>query len=129
MTQIAGNLIAEQDLLGSDIVTEINSQASRHIRMASLVERLPDPENRVTVAFDQLDAIGLPRPVVNYKVDSYTWDGMAAARKVHEQIYAALNADAVTFADGFQGAGHIMGTYRMGTDPTISVVDADERSH
>jgi choline dehydrogenase-like flavoprotein len=129
MTQIAGNLIAEQDLLGSDIVTEINGQASRHIRMASLVEQLPDPENRVTVAFDQLDAIGLPRPVVNYKVDSYTWDGMAAARKVHEQIYAALNAEAVTFADGFQGAGHIMGTYRMGTDPTISVVDADERSH
>ena len=27
------------------------------------------------------------------------------------------------------GAGHIMGTHRMGTDPSCSVVDASQRSH
>jgi choline dehydrogenase-like flavoprotein len=28
-----------------------------------------------------------------------------------------------------QGAGHVMGTYRMGSDPDTSVVDATLRSH
>jgi choline dehydrogenase-like flavoprotein len=32
-------------------------------------------------------------------------------------------------ADIYSGAGHIMGTCRMGTDPTTSVVDAECRSH
>jgi choline dehydrogenase-like flavoprotein len=27
------------------------------------------------------------------------------------------------------GAGHIIGTYRMGSDPNTSVVDAEQRSH
>jgi choline dehydrogenase-like flavoprotein len=29
----------------------------------------------------------------------------------------------------YYGAGHIMGTHRMGSDPTQSVVDASQRSH
>jgi choline dehydrogenase-like flavoprotein len=29
----------------------------------------------------------------------------------------------------YGGAGHIMGTYRMGDDPKTSVVDANQRSH
>ena len=29
----------------------------------------------------------------------------------------------------YYGAGHLMGTHRMGNDPTSSVVDASQRSH
>ncbi len=29
----------------------------------------------------------------------------------------------------YGGAGHIMGTYRMGDDPKTSVVDSNQRSH
>jgi choline dehydrogenase-like flavoprotein len=29
----------------------------------------------------------------------------------------------------YGGAGHVMGTYRMGTDPKTSVVDSLQRSH
>jgi glucose dehydrogenase len=129
MTVIAADLIAKQGLLGHDLVQTLNDQASRHIRMASLVEQLPDPNNRVTVAFDQLDAIGIPRPAINYSVTRYTLDGMEAARSIHQRIYAAIKATAARFAPGFQGAGHIMGTYRMGSDPRTSVVDPDQRAH
>lgn len=129
MTQISAELVTKQELLGPQLAQMVNDRASRHIRMASLVEQLPDPDNRVTVSADQVDAIGIPRPVINYKVDRYTLDGMAAAKLTHQQVYQALNATEVTVVDGFQGAGHIMGTYRMGTDPKTSVVDADQRSH
>jgi choline dehydrogenase-like flavoprotein len=129
MTQIAADLITKQGLLGAPLAQTLNDQASRHIRFASLVEQLPDPANRVTVGFDQPDAIGIPRPVIQYKVGPYTLDGMAAARQTHQQLYDALGATQVQFMDGFQGAGHIMGTYRMGADPKTSVVDADQRSH
>ena len=129
MTQIAADLIAKQGVLGPQLVQMLNDQASRHIRMASLVEQLGDPNNRVSVAFDQVDAIGIPRPVIQYKVSQYTLDGMAAARETHQQLYQAMGATQVQFVDGYQGAGHIMGTYRMGADAKSSVVDANQRSH
>ena len=44
MTVVAADLIAGQQLLGRDIVRTLNSQAARHIRMASLVEQLPRPK-------------------------------------------------------------------------------------
>jgi choline dehydrogenase-like flavoprotein len=129
MTAIAGDMVAKRGLLGGNLVQTLNDEASRHLRMASLVEQLPDPNNRVTVAFDQVDAIGIPRPVINYRVDQYTLDGLQAARPIHQQIYAAMGASDVRFANGYEGAGHIMGTYRMGVDPRASVVDTNQRSH
>jgi glucose dehydrogenase len=48
---------------------------------------------------------------------------------MHEQIFAAFKAGSVRHVDGFQGAGHIVGTTRMGADARLSVVDADLRSH
>jgi choline dehydrogenase-like flavoprotein len=67
--------------------------------------------------------------VINYRVDQYTLDGLQAARPIHQQIYAAMGASDVRFANGYEGAGHIMGTYRMGVDPRASVVDTNQRSH
>jgi choline dehydrogenase-like flavoprotein len=128
MTQIASDMVARQGLLGPQLVQTLREQASRHIRLASLVEQLGEPENRVTVGWDQSDAIGIPRPVIAYKVDQYTLDGLAAAKETHRQIYEAMGATQVQFVDGYQGAGHIMGTYRMGSDPRSSVVDRELRS-
>ena len=41
--------LAMQGLRGAALDKALADQASRHIRMASLVEQLPDPENRVTL--------------------------------------------------------------------------------
>lgn len=37
--------------------------------------------------------------------------------------------DGEDVALNYTGAGHIMGTYRIGTDPKLSVVDSLQRSH
>jgi choline dehydrogenase-like flavoprotein len=42
---------------------------------------------------------------------------------------AAFAVDGIDQKLTYGGAGHVMGTYRMGTDPKTSVVDSFQRSH
>ena len=62
-------------------------------------------------------------------LDEFTSQGMAMAREVSEQVFNALGVSEIHHADTFQGAGHVIGTYRMGSNPNTSVVDANLRSH
>ena len=114
---------------GKELVQMMNDHVSRQYRFACLIEQIPLPENRVQPAWDQLDAIGIPRPRLTYRYDEHTLAGLAAARVVAENVFKAMQS--VFFHHGEEpfGAGHVMGTYRMGSDPKTSVVDADQRSH
>lgn len=125
---LATELIAA-GVRGKALVAEMNAQVSRQFRFANLIEQLPDPENRIVPAFDQVDAIGIPRPRIHYRLDDYTRRGMAEARRVSEQIFRAMGASRIEHSEDFEGAGHVIGTYRMGADPRTSVVNADQRSH
>jgi choline dehydrogenase-like flavoprotein len=100
----------------------------RQVRVAALMEQLPDEHNRVTLA-DAVDALGLARPRITYAVDDYVKSGAAAARRLADLVFDGLQAAERTHIAEHFGAGHIMGTYRMGTDPKSSVVDVTSRSH
>lgn len=134
-------------LWGPDLVTALNQNLSRQFRLGFLVEQSPDASNRVTLSATQVDHLGLPRPEIHYDLSPYTRAGFAAAKKTADAIFGMMGAtqftqppqpgDPATFTvdiDGkptplkFFGAGHIVGTYRMGSDPKTSVVDADQRS-
>ena len=108
---------------------ELNTRVARQFRLASLIEMLPDPENRVTLDRHLKDALGLPRPNIRWRIGDYAEYGRIAARKVHEQVFDAFKATNVKHVAEFQGAGHIVGTTRMGDDAKTSVVDAQLRSH
>jgi choline dehydrogenase-like flavoprotein len=72
---------------------------------------------------------GVPLPRIAYRLGDYINAGLAAARDAHNQIFAAIGASEVEHRDRAEGAGHIMGTARMGNDQTDSVVGSDLRSH
>jgi glucose dehydrogenase len=125
---LATRLIAS-GFRGQQLVEQMNAHVARQIRFANLVEQLPDPENRITPAFDQPDALGIPRPRIHYRLDEFVERGMAEARRVSEQIFRAMDAYQIEHGDEHEGAGHVMGTYRMGDDPKTSVVNAEQRTH
>ena len=127
-TVLATDLI-EEGFRGQALVQEMNERAARQFRFAVLVEQMPLAENRVTPAFDQVDAIGIPRPQIDYRLGEFTEKGMAEARRVLDQIFDAVGVTFKEHGEEFFGAGHVMGTYRMGTDPRTSVVDPDQRTH
>ena len=135
-------------LFGSELVKRLNNRVTRQFRLGFLIEQSPDSSNRVTLSKRHRDGLGLPRPQITYNLSEYTKRGLVAAKQASDAIFKKLNAQSFTVTPpatdpssfeatidrnktrvGFLGAGHIVGTYRMGPDQTKSVVDSFQRSH
>jgi glucose dehydrogenase len=144
---VSGLTADNQAMFGVDLARKLNSLITRQFRIGFLVEQNPDPENRVTLSAEHRDALGLPRPQISYNISDYTRGGMIAAHRMKDLLFRKLGAidftapadnDPARFEemiDGkpvpltYTGAGHIMGTCRMGDDAKTSVVDANQCSH
>jgi choline dehydrogenase-like flavoprotein len=140
-------------LFGTQLVNTLNNIYIRQIRLGYLIEQLPDPDNRVELSTTLTDHLGLPRPRITYRVrQDYERNAFVSAKNVSTEIYNAMGAreytqtppapvlygkpDEIT-ATNFQyqgtnftffGAGHIVGTYRMGNNPLLSVVNPRQQS-
>src|SRR6185503_10356110 len=97
--------------------------------LATMVEQLPSPENRIVPDEKERDAIGLPRPRITYRIDDYCRRALDHGQRIHQEIFSAMNATGIEHGSTIMSAGHVLGTYRMGTDPTTSVVSPEQRSH
>jgi choline dehydrogenase-like flavoprotein len=136
--------VSPQALFGADLTGSLGDLISRQFRIAFPIEQSPDRNNRVSLS-SALDGLGLRRPQIAYDISDYTKRGFAAADRLKELIFSKLGATDFTHTnhddparfeiDGtrelftYGGAGHVMGTYRMGDDPKTSVVDGWQRSH
>jgi len=136
---------ATEAIYGQNLVTRLNNVLSRQFRLGFLVEQSPEDSNRVTLS-EERDNLNLPRPQITYNLSDYTKKGMAAAKQTADKIFASMNATQFTNEpsddpssfdwpiDGkltrlrYYGAGHIVGTYRMGGDKNNSVVNHEQRS-
>ena len=134
-------------LLGAGLAQKLNDLISRQFRIGFLVEQDPDPNNRVTLSPTFSDALKLPRPQIAYDISDYTKQGIVAAFRMTNLMFSKLGAqnfteraagdptgfdetiDGSTIQLNYGGAGHIMGTYRMGDNPKTSVVDSFQRAH
>lgn len=132
-------------LLGEDLVNRLNAQFTRQFRCGFLIEQNPEPGNRVTLS-EFTDGLGLPRPQISYNISDYTRKGFVAAYRMKNLLFSKMGVQDFTSVgegeptrfveeiDGkevtlnYIGAGHIMGTYRMGKDKKDSVVDEMQRS-
>ena len=132
-----------RNLFGKRLRSHLASNLSRQIRFSLAVEQLPSADNRVTVDPQYLDALGNPRPVLSYRIEEYTLDGMAAAAEVARKVFERAGVTDCTNADEgtwfpsvehgdevfhYHGMGHFAGTHVMGDSPDTSVTDPDQRS-
>jgi len=139
-------------LFNTALVDKLNSIFTCQFRFGFLVEQSPEDSNCVTLA-SETDHLGLPRPQITYDLSDYTKAGLVAAKQTADKIFANMKAtqftsvlpvdvppketDPSTFVidiDGtatrlkYYGSGHVVGTYRMGSNKTASVVDPNCRS-
>ena len=132
----------KEKLYGTALVDRLNRLFTRQFRIANLVEEEANPSSRVSLSVSYTDRLGLPRPLINYRLSEYTRKGFKKAREVNSAIYKAIgateytvtNKDHATYfevdGEGFNyyGAGHLMGTTIMGFTRADSVVDATSRT-
>jgi choline dehydrogenase-like flavoprotein len=83
----------------------------------------------VTLDPDARDIYGVPVPRIHYRLDDQVKRGFAASVAAHDDIFRRVGATEVKHFPQAQGAGHIIGTLRMGVDAKTSVVARDLRSH
>ncbi|MBY0495223.1 MAG: GMC family oxidoreductase [Cyanobacteria bacterium] len=121
--------LSRRGLRGADLDRAIADHSSRQITLTPMVEQLPSPANRIVPDFDQRDAIGVPRPRITYRIDGYSKRALEHGRRIAREVFAAMRATETHEAPGYVASGHVMGTYRMGTDPKQSVVNPDQRAH
>lgn len=118
------------DEMWGEPIHEIARSASRGLLWAANTEDLPEENNRVTLSPDQVDSDGLPAPKVEYTVSENTWKVLRyTVDRMVEAHRAAGATRIITQELWVDQPGHLLGTARMGDDPTTSVVDSYGRAH
>jgi glucose dehydrogenase len=122
--------VINQQLIGTELQSAVFGRVTRQLRLSCSVEVAPDPGNRVELS-SMTDALKLPRPKITFTPPDYSFRGLARATEALADIFRLIGATEVNLGEdnAYDGAGHIMGTCRMGRDPRQSVVDAQCRTH
>jgi choline dehydrogenase-like flavoprotein len=121
--------LVNQGLTGAALRSALAWQVNTQIELNGLIEPEPDPNNRVRPSATLRDALGVPRPELTYSIGQYSSAGAEVFRTAARAVYQRLGATEIAEVPGWQGAGHLMGTHRMGADPAGSVCDGYGRSY
>jgi len=86
---------------------------------------LPSPDNRLELS-SETDATGLPKPIIHFSYGENERRMSAHAERFMTEVWKAAGASDIWT---FERSAHTIGTCRMGTDASSSVVDPVGRSH
>ena len=129
-----------QGMFGKKLREHLENILTRQVLLHFECEQDPEPENRVTIDPKYKDNLDNFRPVIHYNASDYMRRAFEAAKQVSDQIFAANGITDNTVYDNqdpgflmfnghpytYRGAGHIVGTHRMGKSARSSVVNSDQ---
>ncbi|MEY9911234.1 choline dehydrogenase-like flavoprotein [Catenulispora sp. MAP12-49] len=151
---VGGAATGTAQLYGRPLRKRLGEILPNQFRIAWELEQDPESSNRITIDERYKDALGMYRPVIHYDLSEYVRASLPWAAEASRQLFARLGIgdkvrrpeykpgdythwdagdpsqvdyDGTTY--WVRGAGHVVGTHRMGEDPEHSVVDGYQRSH
>lgn len=127
---------------GEELRKRLYDRVSKQFCLQFELEQIPDARNRVTIDRAYKDQLGNFRPVISYNISEYVLKAMPAAKRISDQIFKHIKAKDFTdykptdagyltyLGKGYtyRGAGHLVGTHRMGTSKFNSVVNREQRT-
>lgn len=121
--------LVNRGLSGRRLRQQLAWDVGTQIELNGLIEPEPDAENRIRPSEWEFDPLGVPRPDIRYRIGDYSEAGARAFLAATRLIYERLGATDISEVPGWFGAGHLMGTTRMGDDERSSCCDSYCRSH
>ena len=120
---------AGEQIWGPDHHTHVKTHLGHGANWGLFAEDLPDKANRLTLSSTVTDSSGIPAPEVHYTMADNArrmLDFHIGAKKSMEAAGAyKIDVDRLMRYSGW----HLLGTARMGDDPTTSVLDRWNRAH
>jgi len=116
---------------GDALRSSLQEAYGNTLAMGGLVGQLPQKDNYIGLDSSRTDDHGKPVPEVHWSIDERTKRTVERANEIQEAILSELGVD-VSWQVGPGNTGpafHHMGTTRMGSDPSRSVVDARLQAH
>lgn len=102
----------------------------RSFEWGIIAEDLPEESNRVVLDDSMTDSDGIPAPKIIYRNSENTHKMIDFHLERAKEAMSAAGAVSMSVTPLMRDCGwHLMGTARMGTDPTKSVVDQWGRTH
>jgi choline dehydrogenase-like flavoprotein len=94
------------------------------------IDDLPDEANTVTLDPDLTDSDGIPAPRISYRMSDNSRKQLAfLVDRMDEAHLAGGATTTVRLPLASDQPGHLLGTARMGSDPSSSVVNPEGRAH
>lgn len=121
---------APKNLFGSDLIAFVDNQFGRSASISAYGEHFATEADRITLDPQEKDTYGLPIPQLNINLHANEHTMLRHMKKTVFDILEAAGARDIgeALAPGFLGT-HLMGTCRMGTDPSTSVTDPYGKCH
>jgi len=126
--QDTANNALRDGLLPPELDKTIRNRAFHEGEIDTLMETLPNRDNRITLDWSKRDSAGQPGMRIYFSYGDYEKAGFEFSREIFLKSAKALNALDTKISEPYSHH-HLMGMTRMGNDPETSVVDSDCRSH
>lgn len=134
-----------EPLHGTALRETLTHHCTRQFRIAWELEQLPWADNRITIDPtnpDFTDPLGNPLPLIHYHFHEYTRAAAKVSKRINDELFAHIGIEDYTrYNDtdpgyfeyegtGYtvNGAGHVVGTHRMGFTKNDSVVNRRQQS-
>jgi choline dehydrogenase-like flavoprotein len=125
-----GGLLGQRVAWGPEHHREFRERFGHGIAITVMTDDLPELHNQVTLDSHLMDRHGIPAPKVQYTISENTWRMLDHGIERSKEVLEAAGAKKLVWASQRRNAGwHLLGTARMGDDPSASVVDRWGRAH